>query len=266
MTFPLFEDDLAEGGLIRGRDMHRRGADLPAVAVLCFFHEVLDRLAASGELVERYRLRSEFGVNPVYVMDVGGRAVTVTHPGVGAPLAVGFTEELVGLGVTTLVACGGAGALVERELGHVMVVDSALRDEGTSFHYAAPSRVIDADPLGVRLATETLERLGVAYEVGRTWTTDALFRETPSRIARRVAEGCAMVDMESSAFIAATRYLRVRFAQLLYAGDSLTGESWDPRRWVHAGDVREGLLRAAARVALALSDAPGDGPARVGDG
>ena len=249
MTFPLFEDDLAEGGLIRGRDMHRRGADLPAVAVLCFFHEVLDRLAASGELVERYRLRSEFGVNPVYVMDVGGRAVTVTHPGVGAPLAVGFTEELVGLGVTTLVACGGAGALVERELGHVMVVDSALRDEGTSFHYAAPSRVIDADPLGVRLATETLERLGVAYEVGRTWTTDALFRETPSRIARRVAEGCAMVDMESSAFIAATRYLRVRFAQLLYAGD-----------------VREGLLRAAARVALALSDAPGDGPARVGDG
>ena len=256
MTFPLFEDDLAEAGLIAGRDMHRRGADLPGVAVLCFFHEVLTNLAASGELVERYRLRSEFGVNPVYVMDVEGRAVTVTHPGVGAPLAVAFAEELVGLGVTTLVACGGAGALVERELGHVMVVDSALRDEGTSYHYAAPSRVIDADPLGVRVATETLERLGAPFEVGRTWTTDALYRETPSRIARRVGEGCAMVDMESSAFIAATRFLGVRFAQLLYAGDSLTGGSWDSRHWVHAGDVREGLLRAAARVALALADAP----------
>lgn len=256
MSLPLFEDDLAEGGLISGRDLHRRGADVPALAVVCFFHEVLERLATAGELVERYRLRSELGVNPVYVMEVEGRALTVTHPGVGAPLAVGVTEELVALGARTLVACGGAGALVARELGHVMVVDSALRDEGTSFHYAAPSRVIDADPLGVRLAAETLEHLGVPHEVGRTWTTDALFRETPSRIARRIAEGCAMVDMESSAFIAATRFLNVRFAQLLYAGDSLAGESWDPRRWVRAGDVREGLLRAAARVALALDDAP----------
>ena len=145
--------------------------------------------------------------------------------------------------------------MVERELGHVMVVDSALRDEGTSFHYAPPSRAIDADPVGVRVARETLEGLGVAHEVGRTWTTDALYRETPGRIARRVEEGCAMVDMESAAFIAATRFLGVRFAQLLYAGDSLTEGAWDSRHWVHAGEVRENLLRAAARVALALYDA-----------
>jgi nucleoside phosphorylase len=72
---------------------------------------------------------------------------------------------------------------------------------------------------------------------------------------RRIEEGCAMVDMESSAFIAVAKYRHVRFAQLLYAGDSLAGESWDYRQWDSARDVREQLFYAAARGALALHQA-----------
>jgi uridine phosphorylase len=80
-------------------------------------------------------------------------------------------------------------------------------------------------------------------------------RETRSRVQRRIDEGCAMVDMESSAFIAVARYRHVRFAQLLYAGDSLAGESWDYRHWDSAREVREGLFYASARAALNLHQA-----------
>jgi len=256
MDLPLLEDDLDEPGVIEGHMLHDNESRVPRAAVLCFFNDLLDELAATGTLRQVYELRSEIGRNPVYEIDTDDGPVAVVHPGVGAPLAAGFVEELAATGVTTFVACGGAGALVnELALGHVMVVASALRDEGTSLHYAPPSRIIDADPLGVRILEATLRQHEVPYYVGRSWTTDALFRETRARVRRRIDEHCTMVDMESSAFIAVARYRGLRFAQLLYAGDSLAGDEWDSRHWDKAGSVRERLFEVAVSAALSLHGA-----------
>ena len=256
MDLALLEDDQNEPGVIEAHMFHPVNVDVPKVAVLCFFNDLLAQLVERGALEQIYTLRSEIGSNPVYRYDTPDGAVTVVHPGVGAPLAAGFTEEVAALGVTTLVAGGGAGALADDlALGRVRVVASALRDEGTSFHYAPPSRIIDADPLGVRVLEATLREQNVDYFVGRVWTTDAYLRETRSRVQRRIDEHCAMVDMESSAFIAVARYRQLRFAQLLYAGDSLAGVTWDSRQWTSARDVREQLFDVAVRAALALHHA-----------
>ena len=255
MELPLLEDDLGEPGVLEAHMLHRPSANVPKVAVLCFFNELLEQLAEDGTLTTLYVLRSEIGRNPIYEFTTDEGVVAVVHPGVGAPLAAGFVEEIASLGVTTLVACGGAGTLLDDlAVGHVMVVASALRDEGTSFHYAAPSRIIDADPLGVRILREVLAEHQVPHFVGRTWTTDAFFRETRSRVTRRIAENCSMVDMESSAFIAVARYRGLRFAQILYAGDSLAGD-WDGRSWVARPDVREALFRVSALGARRLHSA-----------
>ncbi|HVB71295.1 MAG TPA: nucleoside phosphorylase [Acidimicrobiales bacterium] len=256
MQLPLLEDDREEPGVIEAHMMHEDQPGVAPAAVLCFFNDVLDEFAAAGRLREVYTLRSEIGRNPVYEFTTPRGPVTVVHPGVGAPLAAGVVEEVAALGVRTFVACGGAGALVDDlALGHVMVVTSALRDEGTSLHYAAPSRIIEADPLGVSALEAALSDADVPFFLGRTWTTDALFRETRSRVQRRTNEGCSMVDMESSAFIAVARYRGLRFAQLLYAGDSLAGDTWDSRHWDRAGSVREELFEVAATAALALHNA-----------
>ncbi len=256
MDIPLLEDDLEEPGVVEAHMMHRRKVDVAPVAVLCFFNELLEQLADEGQLAVKYVLHSEIGRNPVYEFLSDEGPVAVVHPGVGAPLAAGFVEEMAAIGVTTFVAVGGAGALVdELALGHVMVVASALRDEGTSFHYAPPSRIIDADPLGVRVLEEVLNERAVPYFVGRTWTTDGLFREARTRVQRRIDENCSMVDMESSAFIAVARYRRLRFAQILYAGDSLAGEAWDSRGWVAARSVRENLFHVSALAAHRLHHA-----------
>jgi uridine phosphorylase len=247
VELPLLEEDLAEPGVLEAHMLHRHPVDLPRVAVLCFFNELLEQLAGEGVLTTKYVLRSEIGRNPVYEYVTDDGVVAVVHPGVGAPLAAGFVEEMASLGVTTFVACGGAGALVdELALGHVMVVSSALRDEGTSFHYAPASRVIDADPLGVAVMAGVLDEHQVPYFTGRTWTTDAFFRETRSRVERRINE-----------------YRGLRFAQVLYAGDSLAGEVWDSRSWVSARTVREDLFRISALAALRLHHTRSDRPARL---
>lgn len=256
---PLFENDLDEPGVIQAHMLHPKDVSIPHVAVLCFFNELLEQLTSEKVLEPIYTLRSEIGLNHVYEYTSDFGTVAVVHPGVGAPLAAGFVEEMAALGVTTFVACGGAGALVEDlALGHVMVVSSALRDEGTSFHYAPPSRIIDADQVGVRVLERILRELDVPYYVGRTWTTDAFLRETRGRVARRIDEGCTMVDMESSAFIAVSQFRRLRFAQMLYAGDSLASGEWDSRHWEHARGIREHLFYVAARAALELHKSRGD--------
>ena len=146
-------------------------------------------------------------------------------------------------------------------LGHPVVVESAIRDKRTSYHYAAPTRVIDADPAGVTALQETLDGIGADYLTGRTWTTDAFYREPRTRIARRVEEGCLVVEMEASALIAVARFRHVRFGQLLYAEDSVAGSDWDHRGWTDAIDIRSRLFDLAATAALRL-DAHGENQRR----
>lgn len=224
---------------------------VPERVVLCFFADVLARVTADRPVARRFR--SEVGESPVWIIGEGDDAVGVTHPGVGAPMAAAFLEEAIGAGARRVVAVGGAGALVpELTLGHVVVPTAAVRDEGTSFHYLPPSREVEADAATLRTTIDLLERRDVPYTTAKTWTTDAIYRETPARIARRRDEGCVTVEMEAAAFLAVARFRGIRFAQLLYAADDLTGETWDHRDWMAAGGVRESMFWLAVDLVRAL--------------
>lgn len=242
---PLVEDDLAEPGLIAPGAMRARGSAPPDV-VLCFFPEVMAALAEHAR--EAAVLHSENGRSPVLALArPDGTQVGVVHPGVGAPMAVATLEEVVALGGRRFTAVGGAGVLVpDLVLGHAVVVDSAVRDEGTSFHYLAPGRTVDADAAGVAALAARLHAADVAHTVGRTWTTDAVYRETRGRTDRRRAEGCLTVEMEAAALIAVARFREVAFSQVLFAGDSLAGERWDHRRWTTAREARRALVDVVA--------------------
>jgi uridine phosphorylase len=255
MDLPLLENDLATPGVIEP-SMVVDATDMPGCVVLCFFSEVIEAIGARGDARQVAVLEAAHGRHPVYEIEYLGHRVAVMHPGVGAPLAAAFLEEVIALGSRTVVAVGGAGALrPDLVLGHAIVVESAVRDEGTSFHYAAPARTIDADAMGVGILRATLDDAGVGYVVGRTWTTDGFYRETRERTERRVAEGCVSVEMEAAAFIAVARYRGAAFAQLLYAGDSLAGEAWDSRGWTRAHSVREQLFWQAVEACLRLDHA-----------
>jgi uridine phosphorylase len=227
--------------------------DIPERVVLCFFQDVIEQVVAQHGGRQIDVLVSEIGQNPVYELTYGGERLTLAHPGVGAPLAAGFTEELIARGCRAFVACGGAGALVpDLTMGHVVVPTGAVRDEGTSYHYAPASWTISPTEDAVAAIMAALERHGVPHVEGLTWTTDALYRETRGKVEARVAEGCLTVEMEAAAFFAVARFRGVSFGQLLYAGDDLSGEAWDDRGWTEHAEGREVLFRLAAEAVLTL--------------
>ncbi|GAB4569022.1 MAG: nucleoside phosphorylase [Anaerolineae bacterium] len=252
-TYPILEFDPQPEAVIEPGKVIRRRDEMPARAVLCFFNDVIERLCGDGRAEVVHHLRSEIGANPIYALEADGQRLAVCHPGVGAPLAAGFMEELIALGVDRFIACGGAGVLrPEIVVGHVILPTSAIRDEGTSYHYLPPGREVAPTPRAVAALEATLQADNVDYAKGKTWTTDAIYRETPGKVARRRAEGCLTVEMEAAAFFAVAQFRGVTFGQLLYGGDDVSGETWDSRHWDKRTPIRERLFWLAAEAVLRL--------------
>ena len=156
--YPILEFDPDNSAFIEPHKL-LQPIDIPRRCVLCFFQDVLQKLHADGQLKVIFKLGSEIGQNLVYEMEVEGERVTVLHPGVGAPLAGAFLEELIALGCRDFIACGGCGVLDGTiGLGHVVVPATAVRDEGTSYHYLPPSREVTAHPNAVQAIEQALQK------------------------------------------------------------------------------------------------------------
>lgn len=108
-----------------------------------------------------------------------------------------------------------------------------------------PSREVAPSPRIIEAILATLSERDVPFVMGKTWTTDALYRETRAKAARRVAEGCVCVEMEAAACFAVAQFRDVSFGQMLYAGDDLSGEIWDDRGWIGHATGREAIFRLA---------------------
>ena len=227
-------------------------AFLPEVGVLHFF----PRLTPGFEemAVESHRgAGSAIGADPILVLEHQGQRLAVASPGVGGPLAAVALEEMIALGCRRFVVCGGAGGLLPgHELGALVLVEKALRDEGVSHHYLRPGREVETEAGALEKAAEVMSGAGVRFRQGATWTTDALYRETASRIERRRASGALTVEMEAAALLAVAQFRQVPLVPLLCCGDDLGSESWDFRDWTSAVDLHERVFWLAVRLALAL--------------
>jgi len=251
LTCPILEFDASAEAVIEPRRVIR-AKDVPEHAVVCFFQDVIAKLDADGRVKVIARHRSEIGTHPLYELEVTGKRLAVFHPGVGAPLAAAMLEEVIARGCRKFIACGGAGVLDgDIAAGHLVVPAVAIRDEGTSYHYLPPGREVSASVEGVTAIESVLRAHHLPYVVAKTWTTDAIYRETPAKVQRRKAEGCVTVEMEAAAFFAVARFRGVLFAQILYGGDDLSGPEWDARHWT-THTVREELFWIAAEACLKL--------------
>jgi uridine phosphorylase len=220
---------------------------------LCFFHEIIEQLVERQALRRIGQLKSEIGPNPLYTLEYNGARLLVVQPGVGAPLAAGFLEEIIALGVTRFIVTGGCGVLDHGiAAGHPVVVTSAVRDEGTSYHYLPPSREVTASPHASVVLEAVLKERGLEYRTGKTWTTDAIYRETARRRDLRVTEGCSIVEMEAAALFAVAQFRGVTLGQLVYGGDLVVPEGWDGRGWHTRSNDRELMFWLAVEACVRL--------------
>jgi uridine phosphorylase len=252
--FPILEFDNQKIAVIEPTKVIKP-INIADTALIIFFHEILKKQRINGNLKIIHTMKSEMGDIPVYETDYQGKRIAVVHPCVGAPLAAGILEELIALGVKKALVIGACGVL-KKEItkGQLVIPTSAIRDEGTSYHYLSPSREVEPSKIVVELLEDLLNQHKISYIKGKTWTTDAFYRETPEKVALRVSEGCITVEMEASAFFAVSKFRNIHLAQLLYGGDDVSGIEWDSRNFTDATSIREKLFWFGLEVCTKLSE------------
>jgi uridine phosphorylase len=252
MTYPILEFDPSPESFIEPSKVIR-ARDLPEHCVITFFGEVMEKVIPEHNAKVVVENRWEDGLHHIYEISYQNRRLAFFHPGVGAPIAAGLLEESIAFGCRKFIACGGCGVLEQDiAVGHLIVVSSAVREEGVSYHYLPPDQEVMANASGVTALVNVLDRHGVPYRVGKTWTTDAPYRETANKITRRKEEGCLVVEMESAALMAVSQFRGAILGQALYGGDDLSGTVWDNRGWQSRSDIRENLFWLCAEACLSL--------------
>jgi uridine phosphorylase len=195
-------------------------ADVPPICIL----------DPDGDIVRQLRQTDQsrpFEHWPCYhteldTFSIGEIEVGIVGRVVGASFAVLVAEELFASGCRLLVSLTSAGQIVPAgPPPYFVVIDRALRDEGTSYHYLRASEFSDADPELVAAAAEALASLKLRTTVGPSWTTDAPFRETAEAIEAARNKGILAVEMEASALYAFARAAKVRVLCLAHVTNTM---------------------------------------------
>lgn len=251
-SVPILEFDPNPEALIEpSRLIEKR--DVPAHCVLVFFRDVLHALKEEGKCTQIASFNCETVELPVYETIVDQRRIAITQAFLGSAGIAGQLEELIAMGFEKFIVVGGAGVLrKDIAVGHLILPRSAIRDEGVSYHYLPPSREVECPVDSFAVLEREMKKTGIPYIAGKTWTTDAFYRETRDKIDLRIDEGCLTVEMESAALFAVATFRKVSLAQILYGGDDVSGEAWDHRSWQGRSEIRRNLCDLALTICLEL--------------
>jgi uridine phosphorylase len=187
-------------------------------------------LDPDGDIVRRLRERRDsrrFDGWPCYhteldIFKLGRHEVGIIGRVVGASFAVLVAEELFASGCRLLVSLTSAGQIVPAGTPpYFVVIDRALRDEGTSYHYAAPLEFAEADQALVAAAAAALASLPQHSVIGASWTTDAPFRETAAAIEWATTKGILAVEMEAAALYTFARVAEVKVLCLAHVTNTM---------------------------------------------
>ena len=198
------------------------------VCIINFSYKIMEALFEDGLLEkcdEEPLINSVSCPYPVYRYK--GTSIGVVKTTVGAPIAAGLIEEISYVySCPRFVLFGSSGGLVKSiSAGALIVPTHAYRDEGMSYHYAPPTDYIDIR--NYPTVSAILSQLNIEYVEGRSWTTDAFYRETRGNMAQRVSEGCIVVEMELSACQAVADFRGLELYCFLYRADNLDSREWE---------------------------------------
>ena len=245
----LEEFDYDKSAVIEPWFVHQPVEDFPETVVSIFHHTLFQRIAEFLGGVRIAGTKDVDGHWPVYEVQYKGHRFALYKARLGAPACVGSFEDLIPMGAKRIILLGNCGVLDKSiEDCGIIIPTKAIRDEGTSYHYVRPSDYIDVNKKYIPEFIEVLKECGYPYVMGTTWTTDAFYRETPAMVKHRKEEGCITVEMETAAFFAVAEFYQLQLAQILYAGDDVSGEKWNERAWNQQKNVRANLIELATRI------------------
>ena len=202
----LLREARRQKGLVESR--------VPAICVLNPDGDLLDFLQATHQAT-LHATWACFHTN-LYVVEEDGWEFGIIGRVVGAPFAVMVAEELFALGCELLISIISAGQLVDLgQTPYVVLIEHALRDEGTSYHYLPPAPYSHLHSALCEMVCTGWNHTQLPLHVGASWTTDAPFRETEQMVAWGREQGLLTIEMEAAALYAlaeARQYAVICFA------------------------------------------------------
>ena len=226
---------------------------MPKVVVTCYAKETFERMLAGFDAEQIASASTANGKIPIYKAVYKGVEIALFMMDVGAPASAAMMEDVYQMGAEKIIIFGTCGVL-EKSIDDcaIIIPNSAMRDEGTSYHYAPASDEIPVNEKYMSVFTGMLDELQIKYTVGKTWTTDAIYRETADKIKRRKEQGCICVDMECSADAAVAQFRGKDLVQFFYAADNLDAEEWDVRSLSNSAKLEEKDRIATVALELAV--------------
>ena len=211
-------------------DVTEKISGFPEVCITTFSESIIKNFVENNTSKIIANLYSANGIIPVYEINYARKKMGLFLSRVGAPACAAGLEEIIALGAKKVIQFGCCGILNQSIAdGKIIIPSSAVRDEGTSYHYVSGSEEISADNLSNEIAVQYLKRTNIPYIVGKVWTTDAIYRETREAIAERKKQGCIAVEMECSASLAVAKFRNIPIIQFFYGADNLDSDKWEIR-------------------------------------
>lgn len=228
---PILEFDTDTSAVIMP-NRGKLGVKLPEKAVYAFLGEHVDEYARKNNARSVGTFPPITKEYPIYVTEYNGEEICLVQAPVGAAASTQILDWLIGYGTRKIITGGCCGVLENYPEGMFLVPYKALRDEGTSYHYAPPSRFMEVNCKALKAIEQTLTEHGLNYRKVITWSTDGFYRETKEKVAYRKSEGCSVVEMECAALAACAKMRDVIWGEILFTADSLADmENYDERNW-----------------------------------
>ena len=254
----LEEFDRNKKAILNPDTFHKVLPEMPKTCVSFFSKSIIKEIAEKYPVEQIAKISSATADFPTYKININGTDIGICQSPVGAPACVSNYEELIAMGVRNFLLVGCCGCLDKNlEEYAIIIPTAAIRDEGTSYHYAPPYDETEINKKVIDILEQKLNSLSINYSKGKTWTTDAFFRETKDKMERRKKQGAITVDMECSAMNVVSEFRGVNFGQIFYAADNLGGEEYDPRNLIQGAgsfDSKKKIIPIALECGLAMDE------------
>lgn len=202
----------------------------PKIGVACFSTKILNNYIGIHNPEVIAHVDTTNGKINIYKINYKGVDIALFMALLGAPAVVATYEEVLVMGLEKLIVFGSCGVLDKTiDEYSIIIPTSAIRDEGTSYHYLKASDEIKVNDKYIDEFQEILDAHNYSHVKGKTWTIDAPYRETRNKMVKRKEQGCVCVDMECASLFAVAKFRNTELFQFFYAVDNLDGIKWDKR-------------------------------------
>jgi len=220
--------------------------DSPPVCILEFDGDLTDWLVKHG-IAHPFPSWACFHTT-MFALDLEGLVCGIIPRTIGAPYAVLIAEQLQASGTKVIIGLTSAGRVAsDLPLPSLVVATSAIRDEGTSYHYLPPAKEIACPSRITGSIERELSSAGFAVRSGPVWTTDAPYRETNTQLKNWASEGVLAVEMQAAALFAFGEARRVNVALVARVSNAVDhqGSQFDTGSHQQGLEVLKALGRAA---------------------